>query len=126
MSVNFEKFKKVVESETAEKLGLNPEGWFNDYGDGNMELEPVTVEPDDSITQEEYDEFVNLFGKNELVEDFGGEGQGDSYYNVFHFPNANIWIQFDGYYASHYGSEYQNMFEVEPKEVKVIQYEQVK
>ena len=55
----------------------------------------------------------------------GGEGEGDRYWSVYSFTDesgAKIFIQFDGYYASYVGSEYDTYFEVKPKEVLVTQY----
>ena len=59
-----------------------------------------------------------------MVDSYGGEGQGDTYYKVFKFESGDkvAHIKFDGYYSSYEGSEYQQAFLVEPKEVTVIEY----
>lgn len=67
-------------------------------------------------------EALTMLGKFEEVEHFGGEGKGDEYWTVYRFIDHNLYIQFDGWYASHNGSEYSDMFEVEPKEVTEIKY----
>ncbi len=65
------------------------------------------------------------------VEDmFGGEGCGDNYWVVYKFEPVNgdpaFYIKFDGWYQSYNGSEYDDWFYVEPKEVTVTQYFPVK
>lgn len=59
-----------------------------------------------------------------MVDSYGGEGQGDTYYKVFKFESGDkvAHIKFDGYYSSYEGSEYEQAFLVEPKEVTVIEY----
>ena len=63
------------------------------------------------------------------VEHHGGEGQGDSYYTIYSFVNdinsEEIFIKFDGWYASHYGADFDAYYEVQPKETQVTQYERV-
>lgn len=63
--------------------------------------------------------------KVKLKDHYGGEGQGDEYWSVYSFTRGTevVNVKFDGYYASHYGSEYQEWFFVEPKQVVVTQYE---
>ena len=54
----------------------------------------------------------------------GGEGQGDEYWSVYSFSKGSekVYVQFDGWYQSYSGSEYDKWFFVEPKEVVVTQY----
>lgn len=61
-----------------------------------------------------------------VVDSYGGEGQGDTYYMVYYFPKAGIFIKFNGWYASYSGSEYSDMYLVEPKEVTITEYHIVK
>lgn len=60
-----------------------------------------------------------------LVEDFGGEGQGETRYVVFSVGEQ--FFQVDGYYASWDGTTWEDPipYEVAPKEVVVIRYEAV-
>lgn len=37
------------------------------------------------------------------VDSYGGEGKGESYWFVIHFPKDDVYIRLDGYYASHEG-----------------------
>lgn len=62
------------------------------------------------------------------VESYGGEGQGDTYYNVYEFSDGeeSVFVQFDGWYQSYNGAEYQGCFFVEPKQVTKTEYVRVK
>jgi hypothetical protein len=63
----------------------------------------------------------------EYVEQFGGEGHGDDYWSVYKFTknDESCYVKFDGYYASYNGSDYDEWFFVEPKEVMKIDWVQV-
>ena len=54
----------------------------------------------------------------------GGEGQGDQYWSVYEFKQGeeSVHVKFDGWYASHVGSEMTDYFVVEPKQVTVTEY----
>lgn len=58
------------------------------------------------------------------VDHYGGEDQGSTYYTVYSFTDGKetLYVKFSGYYASHYGSEYQEWNYVTPKEKTVIEY----
>lgn len=60
-----------------------------------------------------------------MVKQRGGEGQGEVYYKIYKFESESesCFIQFDGYYTSYEGSEYQEFFCVKPVEVTVTQYQ---
>ena len=72
------------------------------------------IEADDYIVKQE--------------ENFGGEGEGDNFWQVYSLTNTNDgnkkYIRFDGWYASHYGHEFNgdNFDIVVPKEVVKIEY----
>lgn len=63
-----------------------------------------------------------------LEDGYGGEGKGEDYWTVYEFSNGNesVYVQFDGWYASYNGSEVDDWFFVEPKEVKVVQFHRCK
>jgi hypothetical protein len=63
------------------------------------------------------------FGEIKEVDSFGGEGQGDQYWKVFHLPKIDRYLQIYGYYASHYGHEWNSIFIVVPKEKTIIEWE---
>lgn len=66
--------------------------------------------------------------KVESVDSYGGEGQGDTYYNVYEFSDGKecVFVKFNGWYQSYNGSEYQEWFFVEPVEVTSTEYVRVK
>lgn len=58
-----------------------------------------------------------------LVDEYGGEDCGSTYYSVYKFTRGSeeFYLRFDGYYQSHYGADYESFSEVEPakKEITV-------
>lgn len=75
---------------------------------------------EDSIPEE-----LTAMGLTLVDEDsYGGEGKGEEYWHVYSITNGTetVYVKFDGYYASYSGSEFQEWFFVEPKEVTVTQY----
>lgn len=67
-----------------------------------------------------------LFKGMKAIDHYGGEDQGSDYYTIWHFPAADVYIKFEGWYQSYNGAEFERMFQVEPKKVEVIQYLAVK
>lgn len=98
--------------ETIEKIGSPAEYMYDDYG-----LSPEEIEDK---------KLAALFEDSKSVHHYGGEGQGEDYYTIWHFPNPDVYIKFYGWYASHSGSEYEGMEHVEPKQVMVTQYHRYK
>lgn len=45
-------------------------------------------------------------GEIQEVEQYGGEGQGDTWYSVKYFPKHNVYIKVEGYYQSYNGTEF--------------------
>lgn len=63
-------------------------------------------------------------GKLELVEDFGGEGQGDDYWVVFKVGDQ--FFKKNGWYASYDGGELDgDLYEVVPVQVSRTEYEAI-
>lgn len=62
----------------------------------------------------------------ELVEQQGGEGEGEYYCSVYSFVSEDgtdtCYVMFEGSYMSYDGATYEEWFFVEPKTVEVIQY----
>lgn len=56
----------------------------------------------------------------------GGEGEGSQYWSVYSFTkdNQTVHVKFNGWYTSHYGSEFTEWFFVKPKKVTVTQFVQ--
>lgn len=63
----------------------------------------------------------------EVVEHVGGMNEGSTYFTVWKFSRgADVcYIKFDGWYASHVGSEYEDCWEVKPVEKTIIEYDWV-
>lgn len=61
----------------------------------------------------------------EQVDHHGGEGEGEEYWTVWSFSNANevVYIKFDGTYMSYDGSTYDEFYEVQAVERLVTFYE---
>jgi len=59
------------------------------------------------------------------VEEYGGEDQGSEYWYVWKFTKDSdiVYVKFFGWYASHYGSEYQGFKIVSPQERTITVYE---
>ena len=87
-------------------------------------VDPETTEGKASAQAKEFLDLINGFELKDNVH--GGDEEGTVCYAVYHFPKADLYIQFDGWYASHHGSEYEEMFEVIPKEIKVTKWERKK
>jgi hypothetical protein len=71
------------------------------------------------------EEFNHLdLGVMELANHYGGEGQGDSYWNVIYFKDHDVYIKQDGYYQSYSGTEfYEEPYEVRPQEKTITVYQ---
>lgn len=59
------------------------------------------------------------------VDSYGGEDCGSTYYRVYCFQSngEKVYIKFNGWYASHYGSEYRDFEIVTPKQRTITVYE---
>ena len=115
--MTFNEIKELIDSDLFSDHDCGPAQWmWRDF---------PKVENCDEDTNPEFLEALKTLGEFDCVEEHGGEGQGDDYYAVFNFKDHNVFIQFQGWYASHHGSEYEEMFEVRPEEVMVIEYNRV-
>lgn len=63
----------------------------------------------------------------EHIDNYGGEEMGREYWSVYKFftDNESLYVQFDGWYQSYNGSEYEEWFFVEPRQVQVTQFTKV-
>ncbi len=114
--LTFKEIETILESRLFSDHDHEPSMWFHD---------DVYSTVDDIKEEGEFKEAFRTLGWFECVDDFGGEGKGDEYYKVFYFKDHDVYIQFDGWYASHSGSEYDSMFEVKPEQVTITQYKRV-
>lgn len=72
------------------------------------------------------DDDLKLLNIKARVEDHhGGMDKGSDYWTVWSFEDMNdkVYVKFQGYYASHYGSEYEEFYFVQPKEKVITVYE---
>lgn len=95
----------------------------------NSEIQDLEISKwdDDDIKEAKkalYDAGVTL--KHEAQH--GGEGEGEDYWSVYSFTKGDekVYVKFNGYYQSYNGSEFDQWFYVEPKQVLVTQYFPVK
>jgi hypothetical protein len=80
------------------------------------------------ISQEEYLKENNIPVWEE-VEQYGGEGQGDTWYSVKYFPDHDVYIRVDGFYSSYNGTDFNgwsDCTEVRPQEKTITVYQTVK
>lgn len=135
MTQKFESFKNLFK-EMDDIIGTNDiVGGIN----GNKFMDENINDHDEWKKYQETDDFNKLSDEDkekvklftlimegaEVVRQYGGEGEGDTYYTVYHFPHLDLYVQFHGWYASHIGSEFEEMFEVKPEQVTVTQYKAV-
>lgn len=75
------------------------------------------------------DEAVEFMDNNQIdyneVDSYGGEDCGSTYYRVYCFQSKGekVYIKFNGWYASHYGSEYRDFEIVTPQQRTITVYE---
>jgi hypothetical protein len=64
-------------------------------------------------------------GSIEEVEQYGGEGQGDTWYSIKHFKDHGVYIKTDGFYSSYNGTDFDYGFgsEVKPVQKTVTVFE---
>jgi hypothetical protein len=71
--------------------------------------------------------FDDTFPEVERVclDSYGGEDMGSDYWAVWKFTEGeeSVMYRFQGYYASHYGTDYQDYQEVQPKQKEITVYE---
>ena len=67
-------------------------------------------------------------GPYKEVEQYGGEGQGDTWYSIKYFSEHDVYIRTNGWYSSYEGTEFENGYgeEVTPVQKTITVYEQVK
>ncbi len=59
------------------------------------------------------------------VEQYGGEGDGSTWYSVKYFKDHDVYIRTDGYYSSYHGTDFNEGYgrQVVPKTIEKIVYE---
>lgn len=82
---------------------------------------------DQGISDDDYDDDeigieLKKLGSFEVVDEHGGENEGSDYYAIYYFKDHDVYIKFSGWYASHVGSEYEEMNQVYPKQEVITNY----
>ena len=57
-------------------------------------------------------------GDWEEVDQYGGEGRGETWYSIKYFKDHDIYIRTDGWYASYHGTEFDDGYGKEVKPIK--------
>jgi hypothetical protein len=80
-----------------------------------------------SVYEQENVEILNHLGigRAKLIEDIGGEGQGDHAHTVWYFEDHDVYIKIIGHYSSYNGTDYYAGYgrEVKPVTKSVVVYE---
>lgn len=83
------------------------------------------------IMPSKYDVAKNEWKENvglnwEEIDQYGGEGQGDTWYSVKYFPDDDVYIKVNGFYSSYNGTDFdgwEDCQEVRPIEKTITVYE---
>lgn len=64
-------------------------------------------------------------GEIEEIDQYGGEGQGDTWYTIKYFKDHDVYIKTDGFYSSYNGTDFDYGFgsEVKPVEKTITVFE---
>lgn len=92
-------------------------------GDGEVKYDPETGEEtewDSDDLKVVMDALKAELGGWEQIEQKGGEGQGDVWFAVKHFPAHDVYIRTDGWYTSYHGTDFDDCYGKEVKPVKKI------
>lgn len=114
--LNFNQIKEILESDLFSDNDSSPSQFM--WGEFYINADEIEKEG-------EFKEEYRKLGQLKYVDRYGGEGQGDDYYSVYHFIDHDIYVKFQGWFASTCGSEYSKMFEVKPVTVTKIEYHAV-
>lgn len=65
-----------------------------------------------------------ITGALDMVEHYGGEGEGETWYDVIHFVEHGFYMQIDGYYQSYDGTDFSSakFREVKPETITKVVY----
>lgn len=93
-----------------------------------IEIDTLLQEMDVSLSNFGFEDFDKTpFGKVETVDQYGGEGEGEIWYIVYHFVDHDVYIRIDGFYMSHNGTDFDDhWYEVFPFQKTITVYEVTK
>lgn len=73
--------------------------------------------------------YVEGVGCCQELQQKGGEGEGSEWYSVKYFPDHDVYIKVEGYYASYDGTDFydgwESCKEVRPKQVMITVYDPI-
>lgn len=92
------------------------------------EILKVLESSDVSVSSFGYDDFDSVelgLGECEEIEQYGGEGEGSTWYSVKYFKDHDVYIRTDGYYTSYHGTDFDDGYgyEVKPAQKTITVYE---
>lgn len=72
------------------------------------------------------DKIKAVVGEFEMVDSYGGEGEGETWYQVVHLKNDDIYVKLDASYQSYDGVDFDSaeILEVKPKQQTKTVYEE--
>jgi hypothetical protein len=74
-------------------------------------------------SNERFVELATKLGCIELIDRRGGgEGGGELVYRVYYFQNWDLYLSFEGWYASSYGKEFEECRKVKPKVIQAYDW----
>lgn len=111
----------MSDREVTSKVGLEFLAAVGDFEDSFLHEDGIEYE------EEADKDLIEKRFKTEVVDSYGGEDQGSTYYTVWKITdretNESTFLKFHGWYASHYGTDYNGVKEVTPKTKTVIEYD---
>ncbi len=83
-----------------------------------------------TVSEFAYDDCENPIpgvGEYTEIDQYGGEGKGEEWYSVKHFPQHDVYIKISGYYSSYEGTDFSDEWgcceEVRPVSKTITVYE---
>jgi hypothetical protein len=94
-----------------------------DFFNSEIENEPSKWDDEETVKFKEQLSEVKI--RFEHVDSYGGEDQGSDYWRVYTFTDGMqvVFIKFEGWYASHYGVDYQGWKFVTPQQKTITVYQ---
>jgi hypothetical protein len=120
------KVREELETELRNHSLYNKEGRYQDTLYSELFKKVITTPNIFIIKLHAWLESIGI-GEIKEIEKVGGEGKGEEWYVVFYFPKHDIYLKCEGFYSSYEGvsfdDDWNNCFEVFPKEVTITVYE---
>jgi len=121
---NFENFPEALEAQKVRNEFKNK--FCNGYKwlDGKYE-EYCQLPSEFDIIEKLWKEKIKLDWKE--VDQYGGEGKGDTWWSIKYFPDHDVYLRVYGYYQSYNGTEFYDgwgcVSEVKPQQKTITVYE---